>query len=133
MQRHIQCASAISRQAFRHLVLLWALLVFLTIAAAVLLSASEAKADVVVPLPKAQKVFVPAVLRNFTPSPSPALVEERCQSHLHPRQTDSLVPITISMSRSQRNAETREVKTVEAIKAYRQCVSQVVLEQMAKR
>ena len=133
MKRHVYCASTFSRQTFKDLLLLWFVVVALTIIAGVLLAASEAKADVVLPLPKAQKVFVPAVLRNFAPSPSPALVEERCHPHLNPRQTDSLIPVTTSTSRHQRNAESRENTSVEGIKAYRRCVSQIVLQQLAQQ
>lgn len=132
MQHRVYRATEISSHAFHHLVALWLIIVFLTFAAALLLSASEAKADVILPLPKAQRNFEPAVLRNFTPSPSSALVEERCHSHLHPLQTGNL-PIIISSSRTQRNAEPRDLQAIAAIKAYRHCVSQIVLEQLASK
>ncbi len=131
MQHHIYRVSEISRHAFHHLVALWAVIMCLTFVVAFILSISEAKADVILPFTKAEKIFEPAVLRNFSPSPSPALVDERCDSYLHPLHTSNAT-IT-SSSRTQRNAEPRGLQTIVAIKAYRQCVSQIALEQLANR
>jgi hypothetical protein len=131
MQHHAFRASELTRHAFETLVALWLTIFFLTFAIALLLSASEAKADIYLPLPKAERVFEPAVLKNFSPSPTPALVDARCQTYLHPLQTGS-VTITNS-SRTQRNADTRGLQAISAIKAYRHCVSQITLEQMANK
>ena len=131
MHYHIHRTSAVSRHTFHSLVGLWIVLVLVTFAAALLMSTTAAKADIIVPFTKAEKIFAPAVLQNFSSSPSPALVNERCQSYLHPTRKGSAN--IISSSRNQRNAEPQGVQTIVAIKAYRQCVSQIVLEQLANK
>ncbi len=132
MQNRIYRASDISRHAFGHLVALWLLIVFITFAAAMLLTATQARADIFLPLPVAEKTIQPAVLRNFTPSPTPALVDTRCQPYLHPLHKGDVSTMT-SSSRTQRNADPRGPQAIVAIKAYRQCVSQIVLEQLATK
>lgn len=131
MQQRAYRASEISRHAIENLVALWLTIFFITLAIGFLLSASEAKADIYLPLPKAEKIFEPAVLKSFAPSPTPALVDARCQTHLHPLQSSNAT-IT-SSSRTQRNADARGTQAITAIKAYRQCVSQIVLDQLANK
>lgn len=131
MQNRVYRVSEVSRHAFHHLVALWVMIFCLTFIVAFIMSMKEAKADAFLPFPKAEKIFEPAVLRNFSSSPSPALVDERCDSYLHPLHQRN-ASIT-SSSRNQRNAETKGVQTIAAIKAYRQCVSQIALEQLANR
>ncbi len=131
MQHCVHRASEVSRHAFHSLVALWLLIVGFTFIIAFLLSINEAKADIFIPFPKAEKIFEPAVLRNFSSSPSPALVDERCEPYLHPHKARNAV-IT-SSSRTQRNADPQSTQTIVAIKAYRQCVSQIALEQLANK
>lgn len=132
MHHRLYRSSETSRYAFHNLVALWLFIFLLAFAVTLAFSARDAKADIVLPLPKVQKVFEPAVLQSFTPSPSPALVEERCNTYLHPLQTGSVSSIP-SSSRTQRNADPREKQTISAIKAYRHCVSQIVLGQLANK
>lgn len=131
-QYKVQRASEVSRHAFKDLVTLWLTIMFLTFAAALLISAGSAKADILLPLPKPQMVYEPAILKVFSSSPTPALIQERCQSHLYPQQT-GITTLNFSTSRNQRNAETQGLQTIMAIKAYRQCVSQIALEQLASK
>ena len=131
MPYKVQRASELSRHAFENLVTLWLTIVFLTLAAAILLAAGSAKADIMLPLPEPSLTYEPAVLKSFSLSPSPALVQERCSSHLHP-QKRNIVQAQFS-SRNQRNAETQGLQTIMAIKAYRQCVSQIALSQLASK
>lgn len=130
-QYKVQRASEISRHAFKDLAMLWLTIMFLTVTAALLMTAGKAKADIVLPLPEAQMAHEPAVLQVFSSSPTPALIQERCQPHLHP-QKQGITPSNFS-SRSQRNAETQGLQTIMAIKAYRQCVSQIALDQLASK
>jgi hypothetical protein len=131
MQYQIQRVSEISRHAFKNLITLWLTIVFLTIAAALLMSSGTAKADIVLSLPQVQMVYEPAVLQSFSPSPTPTKVQEQCLSYLHPQHTGDAQ--LNSTSRIQRNAETQGLQTIMAIKAYRQCVSQIVLDQLASK
>lgn len=134
MQYKVQRASELSRQAFQNLVTMWLTIVCLTLAAGILLAAGKAKADIILPLPEAQLVMEPAILKSFSSSPTPALVHERCSSHLHP-QKGNIIHSGVS-SRTQRNAEPQGQQTataIMAIKAYRQCVSQIALSQLASK
>ena len=131
-QYKVQRVSEVSRHAFKDLVTLWLTIMFLTFAVALLISAGSAKADIILPLPKPQMTYEPATLRAFSSSPTPALIQERCQSHLHPHNAGITVS-NFSNSRNQRNAETQGLQTIIAIKAYRQCVSQIALEQLASK
>ena len=131
MQYHAYRASELTRHAFKSLIALWLTIFFFTFAIALVFSISEAKADIYLPLPKAEKVFEPAVLRNFSSSPTPALVDARCQTYLHPLQAGNTPPT--DSRRTQRNAGNRGLQAISAIKAYRQCVSQITLEQMANK
>lgn len=129
-QYKVQRASEISRHTFKDLVTLWLTIMFLTVAAALLMAAGSAKADVIVPLPEPQMAGAPATLQVFSSSPTPAIIQERCHTHLHPHH--GVVQSDFS-SRSQRNAETQGLQMITAIKAYRQCASQVALEQLASK
>ncbi len=129
MQYRVQRVSEVSRHAFQNLVALWLTIIFLTCAAAFLVSMGSAKADIILPLPKAQTVYEPAVIRHFSPSPTPTLVQERCHPHLS-THTAGNVQSNLS-SRIQRKADTQGLQTIEAIKAYRHCVSQIALDQLA--
>ena len=131
MQYKVHRASELSRQAFENLVTLWLTIVFFTLAAGILMAAGKAKADIILPLPHAQLAYEPAILKPFSPSPTPALIQERCSAHLHP-QKGNIVNSEIS-SRAQRNAETQGLQAIMAIKAYRQCVSQIALSQLASK
>lgn len=134
MQYKVQRASELSRQAFENLVTLWLTIVFLTLAAGILLASSKAKADIILPLPEAQLVYEPAILKSFSSSPAPALVHEKCSSRLHP-QKGNILHSDVS-NRTQRNAEPQGQQTtsaIMAIKAYRQCVSQIALSQLASK
>lgn len=132
MQHHVYRSSGVSRHAFQSLIGLWVFIAIITFVVALIMSSSSAKAEGLVPFPKVEKIFEPAVLQSFSPSPSPALVNERCQPFLHPTHTGN-VNITTSSRRTQRNAEPKSLQTVVAIKAYRQCVSQIALEQLANK
>lgn len=129
-QYKVHRASEVSRHAFHNLVRLWLTIMFLTVAAALLMSAGSAKADILLPLPEPQMAQEAATLQVFTPSPTPAIIQERCHTHLHPHH--GVVQSDFS-SRSQRNAETQSLQMIMAIKAYRQCASQVALEQLASK
>jgi hypothetical protein len=130
-QYKIQSVSDISRHTFKKLVTLWLTIMFLTVAAGFLVAVGSAKADVLLPIPKAQMVIEPAVLQHFSSSPSPAIIQQRCATHIHPQ--DKSVGFLSVSSRSQRNAETQGLQTIMAIKAYRQCVSQIALDQLASK
>jgi hypothetical protein len=131
MQHKVQSASEISRHAFGNLVTLWLTIMFLTFAAALLVSISNAKADVIVPIPEPQMAYEPALMKVFSSSPTPALIQERCQSHLHPHHSG--IADSNFSSGDQRNAENQGLQTIMAIRAYRQCVSQIALDQLASK
>lgn len=131
MQYKVQRASEISRHAFQNLVALWLTIICLTIAAALLISASTAKAEIILPLLKPQMAYEHAIPKVFSPSPAPAFIQKRCQSHLHPQQ-HGIAHSNVS-GRSQRNAENQDLQTIMAIKAYRQCASQIALDQLASQ
>lgn len=131
MQYQVQRASEVSRHAFQKLVTLWLTIVFVTFAIALLMSAGTAKAEIFLPLPEAQLASEPAILKVFSPSPTPAIIQQRCQSHLHPH-TNGIANMNVS-SRNQRNAETQGLQTIMAVRAYRQCASQIALEQLASK
>ena len=131
MQYRVESVSEVSRHAFQKLAFLWLTIVMLTVAAALLVSATTAKADVILPLPEAQLALKPAVLKSFSSIPPSALIQQRCHTHMTP-QKNGVAPSNYS-SRNQRNAETQSVQTAMAIKAYRQCVSQIALDQLASK
>lgn len=132
MQHQIHRFSQLPRHAFEKLVAMWLTIICLTIALGFILCAGTAKADIILPLPMAQKIVEPAAIRNFTPSPTLAFVQERCQSHLHPHQTGGITQINYSGQR-QRNAVTNEAQMIASIKAYRNCVSKITLDQLANK
>lgn len=132
MQHQIQRISQLPRHSFEKLVAMWLTIVFLTVALGFILCAGSAKAEIVVPHIKVQKVYEPAAIRNFTPSPTLAYVQGKCQSHLHPHQADGITQINYSSQR-QRNAVTNEAQMISAIKAYRNCVSKFTLDQLANK
>ncbi len=132
MQHQIHRFSELPRHAFEKLVVMWLTIVFLTVALGFVLCAGNAKADIIIPHIKAQMVYEPAAIRNFTPSPTLAYVQERCQSHLHPHNTNGITQINYSSQR-QRNAVTNEAQMIAAIKAYRNCIGQTTLDQLAKK
>lgn len=130
-QYKVQRASEVSRHAFKNLVTLWLTIIFLTFAAALLIAAGSAKAAVVLPLSPPQIVYHPAILKVFSTSPAPAMIQERCHSHLHPQQHG--INRSNFPGRTQRNAEPQSLQTVMAVEAYRQCVSQITLEQSTNK
>lgn len=120
--------------SFRSLVVLWLFFFSLAALSALVFAPRAAQADIYLPLPKAQKSYQPAVLRSFTPSPSPTLVETQCGTLRHSLH-ESAHDVSLSSfdSRTQRNAGQEATRTIEAIRAYRQCVSALVLNQLAER
>lgn len=132
MQHQVHRVSELSRHAFEKLVAMWLTIVFLTVALGFILCAGTAKADIILPLPQVQKIYEPAMIRNFTLSPTLAFVQERCQTHLRPNHTNGISHINYS-SQIQRNAVTNEAQMITAIKAYRNCVSKTTLDQLAKK
>ncbi len=127
----VQSASEVPRHVFKNLLTLWLAIICLTFAAALLISAGSAKADVILPLPAPEMAYQPAILKVFSSSPTSALIQERCQSHRHPHTT--AITYSSFSSRDQRNAETKSLQTIMAIKAYRNCVSQIALEQLTSQ
>lgn len=132
MQHQIHRFSDLPRHAFEKLVATWLTIVFLTVALGFVLCAGTAKADVILPLPMVQKIYEPAMIRNFTPSPTLAFVQERCQTHLRPHHTHGITQIDYSSQR-QRNAVTTKVQMIASIKAYRNCVGKITLDQLAHK
>lgn len=131
MQYQVHRASEVSRHVFQKLITLWLMIIFMTFAVAFLITMNSAKADVIVPLPEAELDGQRAILKVFTPSPTPAIIQQRCQSHLHPQKA-GIAHMNLS-SWNQRNAENQDLQTVVAVRAYRQCASQIALEQLASK
>lgn len=84
MQYKVQRASEVSRYAFQKLATLWLTIICLTFAIALLMSAASAKANITVPDPRlSHETSTSTVLSS---SPTPAIIHERYQSHLHPQK-----------------------------------------------
>jgi hypothetical protein len=132
MKHQIHRFSDLPRHAFEKLVATWLTIVFLTVALGFVLCAGTAKSDVILSLPLVQKIYEPAMIRNFTPSPTLAFVQERCQTHLHPHHTYGITKIDYS-SQTQRNAVITKVQMIASIKAYRHCVGKTTLDQLAQK
>jgi hypothetical protein len=132
MQHQVHRFSDLPRHAFEKLVAMWLTIIILTTALGFLLCATSAKADIIIPIPKAQLVYEPAAVRNFVPLPTLAFVKDRCQSHLLPHIQGGIHHVNYS-SQTQRNAVSTEDRTIAAIKAYRNCVSKNTLDQLANK
>jgi hypothetical protein len=130
MQHQIHRFSDLPRHAFEKLVAMWLTIILLTTAIGFILCATTAKADIPLPLPVAQMVYEPAAVRSFIPSPTLAFVKEKCQKHLRPHTPVGIHQLNTSSQR-QRNAVKTEDQAIAAIKAYRNCIREGTLSQLA--
>jgi|GEM_PF-4523180 len=135
MQYRVHHVSEISKHAFQNLIALWLTIIFVTVAIALLLSAGSAKADIYLALPKAEMVYQPAVIKQFSTFPTSVQIQKQCQPHLQTRSKG--IALSDFQNRPQRNAEPKRQQMTQqavlAIKAYRQCISDSTLKQLASR
>jgi len=128
--------TGVSRRLFRTLVALWLAFFGLTVLLLVIAFTTEkAQAMEPLPLPKVTREIAPPQFTNFSQVPPQGLVADRCQSLLKVRQDNRSDEANSHPSRrpAGTNVGQHDVQMVKvkAIKAYRQCRSEVALQQLA--
>lgn len=125
--------SSASKNMFRNLAMMWALFILLSFVVIMAFASNKAHAEIVMNIHQVAYVAEPASFTQFIPSPTATNAQEMCRKFLHPH-TQPSGALNIGLSgRIQRNAETQPRQTIEAIKAYRQCISNSVLNTLASR
>jgi hypothetical protein len=127
----LSSASAnISRRAFRNLLVVWAMFVLATLVIVMAFGATKAHAMEPLPFPKITREIAPPVYTSFSKVPSQSVAADRCQSLLNKVQLDTRSNVVASTRRSAGQPQADMVK-ITAIKAYRQCMSQTALQELA--
>lgn len=119
----------ISRRAFRNLLVVWAMFVFATLVIVMAFGATKAHAMEPLPFPKITREIEAPVYTNFSKVPSQSVAADRCQSLLSKVQLDTRSDVTTSTRRPA--GQHADMVKIKAIKAYRQCMSQSALQELA--
>lgn len=124
-------AANISRRAFRNLIALWLLFMAATVLIILMFGTSRALAMEPLPFPKIVRETAPAEFVQFSKVPSQSLVADRCQSLLNTVHQDKRSYKADSSSRRPAGSTSPNMVHIQAIKAYRQCMSQSALQELA--
>lgn len=119
----------ISRRAFRNIVAVWAMLFMAAIALVIVFGSTKANAMEPLPFPKITREIAPPEYNAFSQVPSQSVAADRCQSLLSKVHQDTRSDASTS-TRRPAGQQAAMVK-VQAIKAYRQCMSQSALQELA--
>lgn len=118
-----------SRRAFRNLIAVWALLFMAAMGLVLAFGATKAHAMEPLPFPKITREIAPPEYNNFSQVPSQSVAADRCQSLLSKVHQDTRSDVTTSTRRPA--GQYASMAKVQAIKAYRQCMSQSALQELA--
>lgn len=125
-------AANISRRAFRNLLVLWAMFMLTTVLVIMIaFGASKANAMEPLPLPKVVREIAPPEFTEFSQVPSQSVNADRCQSLLNKVHQDTRSSASYNSSRRPAGQASAAMVKVNAIKAYRQCMSQSALQELA--
>lgn len=123
-------SATISRRAFRGLIAVWLLLAAAAVLLMIVFGATKAQAMEPLPLPKLLRDTAGAEFTQFSSVPSQSLAANRCQSLLTAVRQDMRSEAATSSNRRTAGATPPDQAKIQAIRAYRTCMSQTALQEL---